>query len=346
MSNQALLSSENFKLAFNQGLVTLLSRQSSGVFILALANSLQNKEIFESNSETIVKTFNQIKQNYFKCQSEKVKTGDAKDDEDVMMVLFDMGVNAFNITKKRSVKYGNASWQVRFNPLRSFRPKRMSGQNFSGLNIAFNEKGFHFDKAFLTDEIFIDQHINNKHVSLLYNKFPFADYHGLFVVDKHKHYNQFLFKEIFFYIFNLYQQLANHISGLVIAYNSLGAGASVNHLHFQSSITSDQYCIESKLWKHNGGNESYPVTCLVFETGDEGWQCIDYYQKTDTPFNIIIKSNKLYCLPRKDPGSEPEPMAWYQMAGNFVFSDNKRFSEITHDQIIKKLMHVGIDPSN
>lgn len=211
------------------------------------------------------------------------------------------------------------------------------------LNVPFNDNGFHFNKSFLNDEIFIEQKINNKVLSLLYNKFPFADYHGLLVIDKHRHYNQFLFTEIFIYIWCLYQKLSENIIGLVIAYNSLGAGASVNHLHFQSSITLEPYSIESNIWMHNGGNEAYPVKCMVFNDVNKAWNSINNLQNRQVSFNLIFKSNKLYCLPQDNTKENKTQLAWFEMAGNFVVSDEDVFEDITDSKIVCQLKSSGLN---
>ena len=337
MKNQAFLSESNFKQAFNQGLVNLLTTNTSaGTFILALANFIQHHDLYESNRALIEQSYLQLLQLYNEYHEKGVDPEDSKDDIAVSNSIFSLGLNNVQLSRSRVISGINNQWIVSYNELRSFRPERMSNQTTDSIDIKFNESGFHFDKAFLNKEIFIEQEFDKRLISLLYNKFPFADYHGLLVIDRAEHYQQLLFEEIFEYIVNFYKTLSNKIPGLVFSYNSIGAGASVNHLHFQTCITDKEFTICSKNWAHNGGGDSYPAKCDVSTNSKHAWIRINKLQKNNVPFNLIFISNKIYCLPRSlNVSGDPaiKQVAWFEMAGCFSMPDNKQYLALTNEQI-------------
>ena len=128
-------------------------------------------------------------------------------------------------------------WQVMFNPIRALRPPRISGQQFDGLLRPFDPAGFHFNKPFLAKEILWEGELAGKPARLLYNKFPFARLHGLLVPEPLRELPQYLTPELHGWAWDLCAQ--SGVPGLCLGYNSYGAGASVNHLHFQSFVQTE-----------------------------------------------------------------------------------------------------------
>ncbi len=220
----------------------------------------------------------------------------------------------------------------------------MSSQKVKSINVEYDNKSFNFNKPFLKKEIFIQQVLNKKRVSLLYNKFPFADYHGLLVIDREKEYNQYLSEDIFYYTWDLYSNLKESIENLVISYNSLGAGASVNHLHFQTCIIDRALSISSGIWTHNGGDNKYPAECVVFNTVMEAWHFINDLQLKNTAFNLIFTGEYLYCLPRKLEIVKNKfipQIGWFEMAGSFSLADEENYFSLEESQIKDALREVS-----
>ena len=341
-----LLSEETFKQSFANGLIKLLSENSAGTFILALANSFQQPELFNANTSLIKSSYRKIHDHYQDCHNQGKEPDDAVDDIKVMQSIFQVGLDNLSQTQLRQIDETDVSWYIDFNQLRSFRPARMSRQIIDSINVDFNPDGFHFNKPFLEREVFIEEQINNKTVSLLYNKFPFCDYHGLLVIERDKQINQFLSEELFTYIYQTYFTLSENIPELVFAYNSLAAGASINHLHIQTSITDKDYAIESKCWTHNGGDIKYPANCSIELNLNTAWEKINHYQQANIPFNLIIKRQRLYLLPRKLPNSTDNQdinITWYEMAGNWSFSEQQIFNSFNAEQIYQYLEGISAE---
>lgn len=343
MDNQPLESEQQFKHSFNQGLVELLSSsQSAGAFILSLANFIQHPNLFEANKSLIYDAYAQIALRYQNAITSAIKLSDAPDDIAVMNSIIHIGIENIKASDVRET--GEENWSIYFNQLRSFRPERMSSQKAESINVKFDSGSFNFNKPFLRKEIFLEQELNNKQVSLLYNKFPFADFHGLLVIGREKEYNQYLTEDIFHYIWSVYLKLKKNIPNQVVSYNSLGAGASVNHLHFQTCIYTKVLSVSSKRWRHNGGGYEYPAECMVFNNEKEAWDFIANLQKTNTPFNLVFINQVLYCLPRKLEAviNEKIPqIGWFEMAGSFSIADEDTFQSLQSSQIKSALGQVS-----
>jgi Ap4A phosphorylase N-terminal domain len=335
MKDHIFDSEQQFKQAFNQGLVQLLSsHQSAGTFILALANFIQHPELYKVNQSLILDVYSQLSSYYQQALDSALEVEGAKDDIKVMRSIIRIGLENIKKSDVRHIEDG--SWAIYFNHLRSFRPERMSNQKVKSIDVEFDSDSFNFNKPFLEKEIFVEQVVNERKISLLYNKFPFADYHGLLVLERDKEHKQYLSKDIFHYIWAMYSNIKLSIKNQVIAYNSLGAGASVNHLHFQTCIMDKPLSIASKKWLHNGGTTKYPAECLVLNSKEEAWQCIDNLQCNNIPFNFILLDDNFYCLPRclDFVKSEAIPqVGWFEMAGAYSLANNDIFQSLEKDKI-------------
>lgn len=337
-----------FKQAFADGLNHILDYKSAGTFILACANAYQNKELRDRYQQKLAEIFALIKHQYLLAESSQTELTDAEDDISVMKQLIRLDLSKLSLTETRLVGADATAWQVSYNQLRSFRPGRMSaGQSFV-LETAFNDNGFHFDKAFLKKEVFLEGEWNHKSVSLLYNKFPFIDYHGLLVIDKHKHLNQYLTQEMLSYIFALQNQVQNSVKKIGIAYNSIGAGASVNHLHFQIFIPSQMLSLFSPEWQHNGGIRQYPAYCLLFNNADDCWLYVSQLHERNIAYNLVFQQNKIYCLPRKRPAISSEfncsGFGWFEMAGGFTCFDKSGYDNLLYPEIEQAIQSISASP--
>lgn len=343
MNEDIFKSEHQFKHAFNRGLTQLLStHQSAGTFILALANFIQHPSLYKTNQSLISDVYSQLSCRYQRAEEAGIDIEGAVDDVAIMKSIIALGLENIHGSVVRYSE--DEDWAIYFNHLRSFRPERMSNQIVSSINVDFDSKGFNFNKPFLEKEIFVEQSLNGKVVSLLYNKFPFADYHGLLVVERDKQHNQYFSKEIFHYIWSVYDDLKSNIKNQVISYNSLGAGASVNHLHFQTCIMKKPLSIVLNKWSHNGGTSKYPAECLLLDTEHAAWQCIDELQSKNIPFNIVFTNNCCYCLPRKLQFTKSESIpqvGWFEMAGGFSLANKNTFSSLNSNQIIEVLSGVS-----
>jgi hypothetical protein len=296
-----LSSSGHYKQAFEEGLTRILQHKTAGTFILACANLFQHPEFLKNNHTLLQEIHNHIKEHYQACHQEGRQPDYAPDDIAVMKSLIDIGLENLEAVEYRKVDSDGVDYLLNYNQLRSFKPARMSKTENIQLDSPFNPEGFHFAKPFLKKEIFAEGEINGKQLSLLYNKFPFIHYHALLVVDKEKYNNQYLTQDVLNYIVNLQTSTQQQCPEFVITYNSLGAGASVNHLHFHAYLETTPLAIFSPQFAHNGGDQPYPATCQLFTNSNEAWQTINTLHKNNMPYNLLIKDNQIFFLPRNLP---------------------------------------------
>jgi len=349
--NIILSSSGQYKQAFEEGLTRVLQHNTAGTFILACANLFQHPTFLTNNSPLLHEAYHHIKEHYLACQQEGRQPDDAADDIAVMNGLIAIGLENLEAVEYRKMSSDGVDYLLNYNQLRSFRPARLSKIDNAQLNSPFNSGGFHFDKAFLQKEIFAEGEADGRQVSLLYNKFPFIDYHTLLVVDKEKHLSQLLTLDVLDYIFKLQTRTQQHCSEFVITYNSLGAGASVNHCHFHTYLETTPLAIFNPQFEHNGGDLPYPATCHAFTHASAAWQTIDALHNNNKPYNLLIKDHKIFCLPRKasPKGSEVElssgldttQYGWSQMAGLINVDNRKLLSKLSVTQILSSLKLVS-----
>jgi hypothetical protein len=87
-------------------------------------------------------------------------------------------------------------------------------------------------------------------------------------------------------------------------FNSLHAGASVNHVHFHSVHVKEKMPIQNASTLAIGGHRllhDYPASGLVFERTavvDDIWPSIHRMQERQIPFNLICIGNAVYLIPR------------------------------------------------
>ncbi len=316
----------NFKQQFNQGLARLLA-EDDGLesSILVLANALFDKEIFAPLAPALKQRFTQLATNNTDAHYQP---------------LFEQ-IAAQGIEALATVHQQQGLWELQYNPLRSFRPARASAAKTVGLQTAFNPEGFHFNKPFLAKETLWQGELMGRDAKLLYNKFPFVALHGLLVLDASKQRPQYLQGHDHSYIWQLLSELSEGLPDLSIAYNSYGAYASVNHLHFQTFIRKD-LPIAAECWQHNGGDKVYPLACQVYEDKDKAWQAVQDLHAAKQPYNLIYLAQKVYVCPRQRQGTHPHPewshaFAWYEVSGGFSCTSKEALRDLSTRQIEQSL---------
>ena len=331
-----------FKAAFNQGLENLLDINTAGTFILACANASQHPGIFNQYRQPLHAVFDTLKQRYQAVLRSGQSPLDAEDDVIVMLKLFAVDIEHLTLCETRQL----GPWEVQFNHLRSFRPQRMTAHTAESLSLPYRADGFNFNKTFLQKEIFWQGKLAGRDVSLFYNKFPFVDYHGLFVPEQQRNLPQFLTRTMHEYVWHTCQLLQQNLPGIGFAYNSLGAFASVNHLHFQLYLREQPLPVLNMCWQHNGGDQVYPTPCYRFDSAAESWPLIMHLHETETPYNLIYADQAIYCLPRATQGSYEMPawssgFAWYEMAGGIITFNRDHYQQLSENQIKDALSEAG-----
>jgi hypothetical protein len=126
-----------------------------------------------------------------------------------------------------------------------------------------------------------------------------------------------------------------------MGYNSIGAYASVNHLHFQLFIENEKLPVTNSIWAHNGGTKEYPAKCLVFNDKSASWKFISMLHKKNIPYNILYTKEKVFLFPMNFQKSHkktifPLGFAWIELSGSFINVSKRDYQNITEKQILRE----------
>jgi diadenosine tetraphosphate (Ap4A) HIT family hydrolase len=324
---------DQFKNRFVTQLRDMLCDDELGAFILVLANSQQDKFLSDELSDDLENTFIALKNNFA-----SISQNTAQDDVDVFKKLQSISLKNISVWQNKTIGH----WQVSYNAMRQLRPARASSQSFSSIRQDFDENKFHFNKPFLRPEILWQgEYLNNK-LRVLYNKFPFSDYHLLIAVSPEENSAQLLTRETHQLIYSLTQSSAKIPPGFSVGFNSLAAGASVNHLHFQGFVREQEFPIETDNWLHNGGEDEYPLNVKRFADAETSWNYINRLTEQDRAFNCLYRKNSCYVIPRQYQGSVELPdwlqgAGWLDVAGVMTVSDKKIFDAMDEPSVTSAL---------
>lgn len=308
-------SAASLEQGFSDGLADMLETHSGlGVYILVLANAAYDARLWTQLAPALSVRHAELAATI--ANTLRLGQSLAEPDDDVMVFLKLHAIGFDHLEQVQSRRAG--PWEVLFNPIRALRPPRISGREFDGLLRPFDPAGFHFNKPFLAREIFWEGHLAGKHARILYNKFPFARLHGLLVPDPLCQLPQYLTPEWHGWAWDICAQSV--LSGLCLGYNSYGAGASVNHLHFQSFLQTRQLPIQDAHFLHNGGTRPYPLPCLRFTDMEAAWFHLDQLHLQNLPYNLIYSQACLYVIARASQDSaslsaQSRGYGWSEMAG-------------------------------
>lgn len=333
--NNPFTSLSAFRNQFNQGLCQLLDKKQLGTFILCLANASNDSELFSQLKEQLKDQYLDLLKDYKSAllNGEQIKSVD--EDLLVFLKLNLLGFDNIKLTEQRE----ETIWLRQFNQLRSFRPRRMTNIAHNGKMLTpYVESHFNFNKPFMAKECFWSGLYNNKKIDLFYNKYPFADLHGLIVPQREECLPQFLLKELHSYICEFTNGLSTNLPGIAVGYNSYGAYASVNHLHFQMFIHEKGLPIRLSSWQHNGGDTEYPLNVFVCENAEDSWKIIDDLHNQKQAFNLLYMPEKIYIIPRGAQGSVDTPdwssgFTWYEMSGAILQSNYRDYMSLQDSEI-------------
>ncbi len=343
MSDHPFDSLETFQHAFTSGLSALLQKGGLGPFILVCANASFDKRIEEATAEGLAALFKSLSAEYVDALSNGKPINVVEEDLLVFLKLHAVGFERLQATETRQA----GPCEVQFNQLRSFRPKRITTQVPQSLHMPFDEAGFHFNKPFMQKEAFWAGKLNNRHATLYYNKYPFADFHGLLVPERESCLPQFLTEAHHCYLWEVTQELAGTLDGVGFGYNSLGAFASVNHLHFQMFVKPAGLLVMNADWQHNGGKTPYPTSCAAFDTPAAAWEYLSGLHEKNTPYNLLYSKGLLYVFPRKKQGCYTQPdwtsgFAWLEMAGGMITFNRESYVNLDQEIISQELSKLAM----
>jgi len=320
---------KSFQQLFVENLFAMLSSEEQGTFILVLANSMQNKKTHAALKDELNRAF--VKH---KAALAEGFLRAAPDDLEVFKKLVETGVENYSVWTYAFKKY----WLQIYNPLRALRPERASSETISDITKTFNPDGFHFNKPFLRPEIFWKGVVVSSGeeigCNVLYNKFPFLPYHFLFAPEAEACHAQYLTQRFHQLVWDICVQNREHLQGIGFGYNSVGACASVNHMHFQGFIFEEMLPIERVNWQHNKGDDIYPMQCSVYQSAEDAWQFIGSLHASNQPYNILYRPGKCYVLLRQMQGSDSvrgrvTGAGWIEACGVFSEAEQSALNDLT-----------------
>jgi len=312
---------------FADGLAAMLEEHAGlGVYILVLANAAYDAKLWTQLAPALSRRHAELAAAITDTLRRGQKLAEPDDDVLVFLKLNAIGFERLGIMESRLA----GPWEVMFNPIRALRPPRVSGMKFESLLSPFDPAGFHFNKPFLAKEILWEGSLAGKPARLLYNKFPFASLHGLLVPEPLRELPQTLTPELHGWAWHLCAHAG--VPGLCLGYNS--AGASVNHLHFQSFVQTSPLPVQDPHFAHNGGSVPYPLPCQRFTEPADAWLELDRLHEQNVPYNLIYSRNCLHLVARvaQDSGKLSAPSrgyGWSEMAGAVTLFSREAFESLS-----------------
>ena len=333
-----------FRKAFNQGLQSINDEGSLGSFILACANATGDEALFMEMSTTLQMQYLDLYEFYRESFVSGHDVPVVDEDLLVFLKLHAIGFDAIRPAEHRM----EDCWKVSFNHLRSFRPRRITRFVHDGISAPYDDDRFNFNRSYMAKECFWQGELNGRRIDLFYNKYPFADLHGLLVIDREECLCQMLDVTTHQYIFGLNEVLEKNLSGVGFGYNSYGAYASVNHLHFQMFVDEDGLPVTNSDWIHNGGDRNYPAECHAFDSAKSSWVFINELHNMNQPYNILYVSGKVYVYPRKPQGMVEVPkwssgFTWYELSGAMISFNYNDYENLTTQVIESELRKLALE---
>jgi diadenosine tetraphosphate (Ap4A) HIT family hydrolase len=226
---------------------------------------------------------------------------------------------------------------IQFNELRAHRPQRESAIHSTSIHRPFEPNKFNFNS--IPHETYFKGHWDGRKYSLYFNKYPFMPYHTSVVPEPEVGHEQFLTPRQYDFVRWFVRELAVSHPGLSLAYNSLGAYASINHLHFH--LVPDNTALP--LFDPKQG--TFHTAVERHTSAASAWAQISSLQSSNHPFNIVITAHSTYVIPRLLQGTYRQPswttgFAWVELTGLIVVSDRHIYDTLTDAQIIAALRQV------
>jgi hypothetical protein len=321
-------SGDTFRGLFSEGLSRMLVANDLGAFILVLANSLQHHDLRAALQPAIDSIYAGV----------GAAAQGSDDDRKVFALLASEGIARQQCWQHRQA----GCWQLVYNTMRRLRPARLATRPFAGISQPFDQQQFNFNRPILQSELFWQGEWRGCHFKVFYNKFPFAPWHLLIAPNAAGGRPQWLDAHTHAIIWELVAAQQRALPGFGIGYNSLGAGASVNHLHLQGFLRSDPLPVEASRWRHHGGDEPYPLHCSLADSADDAWLLIERLQQSQQPFNLLYRPGRCYLLPRRPQGTVSarkwaQGIAWYESCGVFTVDDSALLEGLDAQQIAVEL---------
>jgi hypothetical protein len=148
--------------------------------------------------------------------------------------------------------------------------------------------------------------------------------------------------------------LAGANTNTVAFYNSLHAGASVNHIHFHTVCHTDRLAIEESTVADIGGYrvlQEHPAFALVFRIGDpldQIWPCIEKLQRAAVPFNLICTDERIFLIGRNSEHEVVEEfpagiLASMEIAGKLITTEEDYYAKADRQIVESALRKSTLD---
>jgi diadenosine tetraphosphate (Ap4A) HIT family hydrolase len=174
---------------------------------------------------------------------------------------------------------------------------------------------------------------------------PLGDPHGTL-----HHFPQYLTQELLedaLVLFRTFHQT-------IFFFNSLHAGASVNHIHFQALYHGSVLAAEKYTIKDFGSYsllDGHPAKVLAFSKATSCEKIFDWvhqFQKNSIPFNLMLLGDRIILIPRnidheivsEFPGNG---LAALGMSGKIVTIDPEAYANATRERIEKAFKKMALD---
>ncbi|MCP5364034.1 MAG: DUF4922 domain-containing protein [Hyphomicrobiales bacterium] len=145
-------------------------------------------------------------------------------------------------------------------------------------------------------------------------------------------------------------ELARQCPELVIFFNGIGAGASVDHIHIQAVVRRDRLPIESapvKTYRNTQILSDYPVQGWVFQFSDahspakrtgEIFARVERLQEQPLPFNLIMTGGRAFLVPRVREKERAKQwggciVAGLEVTGRIVSLVNDAFADLDEEAV-------------
>ncbi len=342
-SRPPFASPEALRQLFVEGLDAMLAAHDDlGVYILALANAAQDASLWPPLRDLLIRRHHDHAATLRTALRNGSRLDAPADDLLVFLKLMALDLDAAGFEQLRVAPPRRVgAWEVQFNPLRGLRPARMSEAKAEGMMRPFDAAAFHFNKPFLAKEILWSGELAGKPARLLYNKFPFAPLHGLLAPEAELQRPQYLTPEMLSWAWDVAEQAGTAIPGFGLAYNSYGAYASVNHLHFQTFVRSQPLPLQQL------DPASYPLPVQHFSDPASAWFHVDALHTANTPYNLIYSQSGISVIARARQGEialrEWSPgFAWSEVAGAFSVSSRNDFANLGEAEIEQALAELRV----
>ena len=328
-----------FQSLFAERLEAMLESEALGAFILVLANSLQDAPLRQRLMPALQKRFAHLGEKW------RQQGIDAPvDDAAVFEQLLGLDLAALPVWRSHrlepDVARGEVAWEITVNSLRKLRPQRASGKVLRSVIQPFEASAFHFNKPFLAPEVLWQGDWRGHSLRVLYNKFPFAPWHLLLAFAPEQNLPQVITRESHEAMFALQAEVAARWSGFALGYNSLAAGASVNHLHFQGFVRATPLPIETAPLAR------WPLPVERFASVTQSWRAIEALLAANRAFNLLYLDSGCYLMARAFQGTVALPpwlegAGWLDLAGVMTVPDEVAAQALSADMIASGLARLA-----